>query len=53
MGAVLQVLVGGVGVHRGHEAALDAEASLKTFARGARQFVVQDAFEMMWCVSGL
>jgi hypothetical protein len=27
-------------------------ASWSTFATGARQFVVQDAFETMWCVSG-
>jgi len=28
------------------------KASLNTFARGARQFVVHDAFEMMWWRSG-
>ena len=26
--------------------------SMKTFASGARQFVVHDAFEMMSCVAG-
>ena len=26
--------------------------SLRTLAIGARQFVVQDALEMMWCVAG-
>lgn len=28
-------------------------ASLNTLASGARQFVVQEAFEMMWSVAGL
>jgi hypothetical protein len=27
-------------------------ASFRTFASGPRQFVVQDALEMMWCASG-
>ena len=27
--------------------------SCRTFATGARQFVVHDAFEMMWCSPGL
>src|SRR5580692_12044565 len=27
-------------------------SSLSTLATGARQFVVQDAFEMMWCLAG-
>ena len=27
-------------------------SSLKTFANGARQFVVHDAFEMMWWLAG-
>ena len=27
-------------------------ASCSTFASGATQFVVHDAFEMMWCCSG-
>ena len=27
--------------------------SWSTFATGARQFVVHDAFEMMWCSAGL
>ena len=27
-------------------------SSCSTFATGARQFVVHDAFEMMWCFAG-
>lgn len=27
-------------------------SSLMILATGARQFVVQEAFEMMWCVAG-
>ena len=27
-------------------------ASCRTFASGATQFVVHDAFEMMWCFAG-
>jgi len=47
-----QVLVIGVGVHRRHETIFDAKASSSTFTRGAKQFVVHDAFEMMKCFSG-
>ncbi len=38
-------LVAGIGVDGRHEALLDAEASFSTLATGARQLVVQDAFE--------
>ena len=51
-GLVLELLVARVGVHRGDEALLDAEACrCSTFAIGARQFVVHDAFEMTVCAA--
>ena len=40
-----------VRVDRRHEALLDRERVAATFAIGATQFVVQDAFEMILCVS--
>ena len=51
--AVLQVLVLGVGVHRRHQAALDAErCRCSTLASGARQFVVHEALEMIVLAAG-
>ena len=38
-------LVAGKGVNRGHEAALDADRAMSTWATGARQLVVQEAVE--------
>ena len=49
---VLQALVGRVGVDRRHQAVLDAERVVRTLATGARQFVVHDALEMTWWLSG-
>jgi len=46
--AVLQVLVGGVRVDRGHQTLFDPELVVdRLWPSAARQFVVQDAFEMM------
>ena len=42
-----RALVVGVGVDRGHEAFLDAEGLVQHLHHGARQFVVQEALEMM------
>jgi hypothetical protein len=51
-GQVEDVLIVRVRVHGGHEAVPEAERSCITFATGARQFVVQLAFEITSCFSG-
>lgn len=50
--AVLQVLICRVGVNRGHETTFDAEVVHEDLGKGARQFVVHDALEMMSWIAG-
>jgi len=49
---VEKLLVVGVRVDRVHETVHDAETLMHYLVIGARQLVVQDAFEMMWCFAG-
>ena len=49
---VEQLLIVRVGVDGRHPPLLDAEGSWITLASGARQLVVHEAFEMMWCFDG-
>jgi len=46
------MLVVSVSVGGGHHTALDAKWSWITFATGAKQLVVQEAFEILWCFAG-
>ena len=52
-GLSLQATGRGVGVDRRHQVFLEPEHLRRTFGDGARQFVVHDAFEMMWCSYGV
>jgi len=47
MESVDEILIIGIGVDGRHESVFQAERVIEAFARGARQFVVHEAFEMM------